>query len=84
MAFELLANIAASITELRKHPMRVIREGSGEAVVILHRNKPAFYAVPPALYEAMLDIIDDAHLIEVARARQADLTVPLDINSLAI
>ncbi|WP_083674911.1 type II toxin-antitoxin system Phd/YefM family antitoxin [Stutzerimonas balearica] len=63
MAFELLANIAASITELRKHPMRIICEGSGEAVVILRRNKPAFYAVPPALYEAMLDIIDDAHLI---------------------
>jgi len=68
MAFELLANIAASITELQKNPMRVIHEGAGEAVVIIHRNKPAFYVVPPALYEAMVDVINDGRITEVARA----------------
>lgn len=82
MAFELLANIAASITELQRHPMRVIREGSGEAVVILHRNKPAFYAVPPALYEALLEVVDDAHLAEIAHARRDERAVRLDIDEL--
>lgn len=33
MAFELLVNIAASITELQKNPMRVISEGAGEAML---------------------------------------------------
>ncbi|EIK52314.1 putative plasmid stability protein StbD [Stutzerimonas stutzeri TS44] len=61
--------------------MRVIREGGGETVMILHQNKPAFYAVPPALYEAMLDMIDDAHLTEVVRVRRGEFTLQLDINS---
>ncbi|WP_313225980.1 type II toxin-antitoxin system Phd/YefM family antitoxin [Stutzerimonas chloritidismutans] len=66
MPFALLADVAASIADLKRSPMRVIREGAGEAVVILHRNKPAFYAVPPALYEAMLEAIDH----EVVRKRR--------------
>lgn len=82
MAFELLANIAASITELQKKPMSVIRKGSGEAVAILRRNKPAFYAVPPALYEAMLNVVDDAHLVELARTRRDEPTMRVDIDKL--
>ncbi|ESR01317.1 hypothetical protein F753_01320 [Stutzerimonas chloritidismutans AW-1] len=62
--------------------MRVIREGAGEAVVILHRNRPAFYAVPPALYEALLEVVDDAHLAEIARARRDERAVRLDIDEL--
>ncbi len=75
MTFKLMANVGASITELKRNPMRVIREGAGEAVVIVHRNKPTFYAVPPALYEAMLDVIDDAHLAAVVRARRTESTL---------
>lgn len=70
MAFELLADVAASTTELKRNPMRVIREGAGQTVVIIHRNKPAFYAVPPALYESMLDVIDDAELAEIVDPRR--------------
>lgn len=82
MAFELLADVAASTTDLKRNPMRVIREGAGEAVVILHRNRPAFYAVPPALYEALLEVVDDAHLAGIARARRDEHTVRIDIDEL--
>lgn len=70
MAFALLADVGASIAELRRNPMGVIREGAGEAVLIIHRNKPAFYAVPPALYEAMLNVIDETHLTKIMRTRE--------------
>ncbi|WP_031297119.1 MULTISPECIES: type II toxin-antitoxin system Phd/YefM family antitoxin [Stutzerimonas stutzeri subgroup] len=82
MAFKVLADVAASTTDLKRNPMRVIREGAGEAVVILHRNRPAFYAVPPALYEALLEVVDDAHLAEIARARRDERAVRLDIDEL--
>lgn len=82
MAFALLADVAASITDMKQNPMRVIRESAGEAVVILHRNKPAFYAVPPALYEALLEVVEDAHLAEVVRTRRVEPTVRLDFNGL--
>ncbi|MCG6540322.1 type II toxin-antitoxin system Phd/YefM family antitoxin [Pseudomonas sp. KSR10] len=82
MAFEVLADVAASTNNLKRNPMRFIREGAGEAVVIPHRNRPAFYAVPPALYEALLVAVDDAHLAEIARARRDERAVRLDIDEL--
>ncbi|KJS33814.1 MAG: plasmid stability protein StbD, antitoxin of toxin-antitoxin stability system [Pseudomonas sp. BRH_c35] len=82
MTFQLLTDVAASLADFKRDPMRVICEGAGEAVTILHQNKPAFYAIPPALYEAMLDVIDDALLTEVMRTRRGELTVRLDIDGL--
>ncbi|WP_313137661.1 type II toxin-antitoxin system Phd/YefM family antitoxin [Stutzerimonas nitrititolerans] len=69
MTFELLVDVAAPIAELKRNPMRVIRESAGEAVLILRRNKPAFYVVPPALYEAMLEVSNDGGITELVRAR---------------
>lgn len=75
-------NLSPFFPELKRNPMRVIREGGGEAVMILHQNKPAFYAVPPALYEAMLEVIDDAHLAEIVHSRRDESTVRLDFDRL--
>ena len=45
----------ASISDLKKNPTEVALSGNGEAVAILNRNKPAFYCVPPELYQRMID-----------------------------
>ncbi|MFN3580879.1 MAG: type II toxin-antitoxin system Phd/YefM family antitoxin [Pseudomonas sp.] len=82
MTYAVLADVAASVTDLKKDPMGTIREGGGEAVVILNRNEPAFYAVPPALYEAMLEMIDDVRLAEIVRSRRGEPTVRVDIDAL--
>jgi antitoxin StbD len=58
MTFAVLANFAAPLSDLKRNPMRVIKEGNGDAVLILHHNKPAFYAVPPAMYEAIIKLMD--------------------------
>lgn len=80
--FPILANTAASITDLKRDPMGTIRGGEGETVVILNRNEPAFYAVPPDVYEAMLDMLDDLQLAEVVRSRLGGPTVEVDIDDL--
>ncbi|MBD8494447.1 type II toxin-antitoxin system Phd/YefM family antitoxin [Pseudomonas syringae] len=82
MAFQILAEVAASVTDLKRDPMGTVREGQGQTVVILNRNEPAFYAVPPARYEAMLELIDDMRLAELVRARQDGPTVTVDIDDL--
>ncbi|WP_179059519.1 type II toxin-antitoxin system Phd/YefM family antitoxin [Pseudomonas taiwanensis] len=82
MPFQILADVAASVTDLKRDPMGTIREGHGETVVILNRNEPAFYAVPPARYQAMLELIDDLRLAELVRARQGEPTVAVDIDEL--
>ncbi|GAA6132791.1 type II toxin-antitoxin system Phd/YefM family antitoxin [Halopseudomonas sabulinigri] len=82
MAFQILAEVAASVTDLKRDPMGTLREGHGKPVVILNRNEPAFYAVPPALYEAMLDQLDDLKLAELVRSRLGEPTVAVDIDDL--
>ncbi len=47
----------ATISDLKKNPTEVALSGDGEAVAILNRNKPAFYCVPPELYQRMIDAL---------------------------
>ncbi len=82
MTFAVLADVAASVTDLKRDPMGTIRDGGGEVVVILNRNEPAFYAVPPAVYEAMLEAIDDMRLAELVRERRGGPTIRVDVNDL--
>ncbi|WP_294959147.1 type II toxin-antitoxin system Phd/YefM family antitoxin [Sulfurovum sp.] len=66
---QILANYTASISELKKSPSSVIEDAGGEAVAILNHNKPSAYLVPSALYEKMMDIIDDYDLAKEVRER---------------
>ena len=78
----LLADLSASVTELKKDPMGIIRDGLGETVVILNRNEPAFYAVPPAQYELMIQLIDDMHLADLVKQRQDEPVIMVDLDEL--
>lgn len=78
----ILAATAASLTDFKKDPMGIIREGGSETVVILDRNVPAFYAVPPSRYETMQEILDDICLAETVRKRRGGPTVRADIDDL--
>ena len=82
MTFPVLADVAASVTDLKRDPMGTLREGNGETVVILNRNEPAFYAVPPDVYEAMLEMIDDMSLADTIRARRKEPAIEVDIDEL--
>ena len=55
MASKIQANVAASITELKKNPMAVIAAGQGAPVAILNRNTPGFYCIPLEVYQAMVE-----------------------------
>ncbi len=68
----ILANYSASISELKKSPSSLIENAGGEAVAILNHNKPSAYLVPSALYEKMMDIIDDYYLAQQVKERLND------------
>ena len=57
MAAVIHTPFTASISDLKKNPTEVALSGDGEAVAILNRNKPAFYCVPPELYQRMIDAL---------------------------
>lgn len=80
MAHTIHASVTASVTELKRNPMGTMAAGNGGAVAILNRNEPAFYCIPAAEYEAMLNLIEDAELnaIADARAHSPEVAVSLD------
>ncbi len=66
----ILSESSASISELKKNPMRTVGAGNGLPVAILNRNQPAFYCVPAAFYEQMLDALDDQDLCRLVNERR--------------
>ena len=66
----ILAETTASISELKKDPMGTVAAGDGAPEAILNRNAPAFYCVPAAAYEAMLERLEDIELNAIADARK--------------
>ena len=82
MAYALLAEVAASVTDLKRDPMGTVRESNGDPMVILNRNEPAFYILSPERYEELLDLLDDAELVRIVKQRRGGRAVKVDINDL--
>ena len=80
----ILANYTASITELKKSPTQLIQDAGDEAVAILNHNVASAYLVPSALYEKMMDIIDDYHLSQIVseRLNDGEESIRVDIDDL--
>ena len=82
MAARVLAEVAASITELKANPMKVASSAYGDPVAILNRNKPAFYCVPAEIYEKMMDRLADLELLQLVKERQGEESVSVNLDDL--
>jgi antitoxin StbD len=80
MAHIILAEVTASVSELKRNPMGTVAAGDGFAVAILNRNEPAFYCVPADAYEALMDRLEDLELNALADARLADGQTPQKVS----
>ena len=79
---QILTDLSAGISELKKNPMAVVAQGEGAPVAILNRNKPAFYAVPADVYEEIMDVLEDMELAAIVKSRKGQPTIKIDINEL--
>ena len=82
MTTRILADVTATITELKANPMKVTTSASGEPVAVLNRNEPAFYCVPAAAYEAMMDRLEDLELLAVTKERELEESFVVEITAL--
>lgn len=80
MVHHVFTETTASVSELKRNPMRTVAAGEGFPVAILNRNEPAFYCIPAKAYEALLERLEDLELnaIADARAGQPIIKVKLD------
>ncbi len=77
---QVLSNLSASITELKKNPSALLKQASGEPVVILNHNKPTAYLVPAEAYEALMDRLEDLELGAIVRQRAAEKPDAIEID----
>jgi antitoxin StbD len=82
MTQPIYTEITASISELKKNPMAAVSAGEGFPIVVLNRNKPAFYCVPADVYEAMLERLDDQELIRLVELRRSEPSIPVTLDAL--
>ena len=82
MTQPIYTEITASISELKKNPMAAVSAGEGFPIVVLNRNKPAFYCVPADVYEAMLERLDDQELTRLVESRRSERGIPVTLDAL--
>ena len=82
MAARVLADVAASITELKANPMKVASSAYGDPVAILNRNEPVFYCVTAEIYEKMMDRLEDLELLQLVSERQGEESVSVNLDDL--
>ncbi len=82
MSHLVLAEMTASISELKRNPMGTVAAGEGFAVAILNRNAPAFYCVPAQAYEALLEKLEDMELNALADSRAGQAVIKVSLNEL--
>lgn len=76
------AEIAVSVSDLKKNPTAVVDEARGNPIAILNHNRVMAYMVPADTYEAMMDALDDQALIAIARARAGEKGEPVSLDEL--
>lgn len=77
-----LADIAVSVSELKKNPSAVMAGAKGSPVAVLNHNRVMGYMVPPELFEAMAERLDDLELAQIARQRLNEPSVPVNLDDL--
>jgi antitoxin StbD len=82
MPHTILAEVTASVSELKKNPMGTVAAGEGFPVAILNRNEPAFYCVPARAFEAMIDRLEDIELNAIADARKDEQRIRVDLDEI--
>ncbi|NAW34761.1 type II toxin-antitoxin system Phd/YefM family antitoxin [Halomonas alimentaria] len=82
MPHHILATTTASISELKKNPMATVAAGEGFPVAVLNRNEPAFYCIPAAVYEELLEKLEDAELNRIADERRDQPEIKVTMGEL--
>ena len=75
-----LSDLSASITELKKNPSALLKQASGEPVVILNHNKPTAYLIPAEAYEALMDRLEDLELGAIVRQRTTEKPDAIEVD----
>lgn len=78
--YNILANKAVGICELKANPTAILTAALAGPVGIFKRNKPAEYIISPEVWEAFADILEDTESTTVVNKWQNDGEQPVKIS----
>ena len=78
----ILADVAVSVSELKKNPSGVLAGAEGMPVAVLDHNRVMGYMVPAELYEAIMERLEDMELVETAKSRANEVSIPAGLDDL--
>lgn len=78
----LMSDRSVSVTELKKSPAAVLRQAEGRAVAILNHNRPEAYLVPAALYQRMVEMLEDQEDAKLVLERRHEPVIEVSIDTL--
>lgn len=74
------ADVAVSVTDLKKNPAAVMKAAEQQAVAILNHNRVVAYVVSPAVWEYAQELHDDARIVEDLEAMEHEEPVRVNID----
>ena len=75
MPTTILAETAASLSELKNDPISTVAAGDGFPVAILDHDEPAFYCIPAKAYEMLMDKLEDVELAAIVESRKSQAEI---------
>ncbi len=76
----ILADVAVSVSELKKNPSAVLSSANGSPVAVLNHNRVMGYMVPADVYESMIERLDDLALAHVVKTRIEANETPVRVS----
>ncbi|MFG6205002.1 MULTISPECIES: type II toxin-antitoxin system Phd/YefM family antitoxin [Pseudomonas] len=79
---DVLADMAVSISELKKNPSAVLKGAKGGVVAILNHHRVVGYMVPADVYGALVERLDDLELMQIMSSRAHETPISLRLDDL--
>jgi len=76
------ADIAVSITDLKRNPGAVMEAAKHQAVAVLNHNRVVGYVISPEAWDYAQELNDDAKIIERLQAEGIEESIPVNIDEL--
>ncbi|MEO6015252.1 MAG: hypothetical protein ABIQ30_16905 [Devosia sp.] len=77
------ADVAISISDLKKNPSIVFETAKTHAVAVLNHNKVIGYIISPVAWEGMLEALDDLHIIEEIERHKDEVPISVSLDELS-
>jgi len=76
------ADMVISVSDLKKNPSAVFDNSDGAPVAVLNHNRVMGYMVPAALYERMIERLEDEELVRIVKEREGGERIRVSLDDL--